>query len=88
MNDHRHVALVVRCELSKTMNQRVLLEKPIPIRIVHSHHELKIVDDDVLNVVNGDRIAHRLQQNSALTLHRRARDRRLTLITFSMLSCP
>ena len=88
MNDHRHVALVVRCELSEPMNQRVLLEKAISIGIVHSHHELKIVDDDVLNVVNGDRVAHRLQQNSRLRPHRHARDRRLTLITFSMLSCP
>ena len=60
MNDHSHVAFVIRGELSKTMNQRILLEKSIPIGIVHSHHELKIVDDDVLNVVNGDCIAHRL----------------------------
>ena len=64
MNDDGHVTFVVRGEFAKSMDQRVLFEEPITIGIVHSHHELQIVDDDVLNVVNGDGVTHRLQRQS------------------------
>ena len=61
MNDDRHVTFVVRGEFAKSMDQRVLFEEAIAIGIIHSHHELQIVDDDVLNIVNGDGVTHRLQ---------------------------
>jgi hypothetical protein len=64
MNDDGHMASIVRGELSKSMNQRVLFEETISIGIVHSHHELKIIDDHMTDIVDRHGIAHRLQRAS------------------------
>lgn len=48
------------------MNQRILLEKSIAIGVVHAHHELQIVDDHMLDVVNGHGVAHGLQRTGSI----------------------
>ena len=64
MDDNRHVTSIVRGELSKAMDQGVLFEEAIAIGVVHAHHELKIVDDHMPDVVNGHSMTHRLEQTS------------------------
>lgn len=61
MDNDGHVTSIVRGELSKAMDQRVLLEETISVGVVHSHHELKIIDDHMTDIVDGHGIAHRLQ---------------------------
>ena len=64
MNDDGHVTSIVRGELSKAMNQSVLLEETISVGIVHSHHELKIIDDHMTDIMDRHGVAHRLQGGS------------------------
>ena len=68
MNDQADVAVHVGGKLAEGSYDGVLLHEAIcPLRPSHAHHKLKVIDDDMSDVVDINRMGHGLTGQQAVS---------------------